>query len=110
MDQMKSSEVHVNIYIRMQRCGKKNYLCLGGTSMFSFFDSLLFFLGRLLFECPLCLRCLCFSSDSLSDPTDEENSEDESWELRDESAEWEVLFLLPSSTKARNIMACMSFH
>lgn len=87
------------------------YLCLtaGTWVSFSFFESFLFFLDRLLFVCLLCLRCFCFSSGSLSDST-EENWEDESWELKDESAEWEVLFLLPSSTKVRDITVFMLFH
>lgn len=65
----------------------------------SFFDSLLFLLERLLFACLLGLRSLYLSSDSLSEPTEEEGGEDESWVWRDESAEREALFLLPSSTE-----------
>lgn len=64
----------------------------------SFFDSLLFFLDRLLF-CFLRLRCLGFSSDSL--PLSAEKSRDDPRELRDESAEWEVRFLLPWSTEIK---------
>lgn len=73
-----------------------NYTDLGVEgSTSSFFDSLLFFLDRLLF-CLLCFRCLRFSSDSL--PLSAEKTLEDSWELRDESAEWEVRFLLPWST------------
>lgn len=75
----------------------------GSTS--SFFDSLLFFLERLLF-CLLCLRCLRFSSNSL--PLPAENARDDSWELRDESAEWVVRFLLPLSTDIKGKKTCVS--
>lgn len=75
---------------------KNNYTDLGVEgSTSSFCDSLLFFLDRLLF-CLLCLRCLSFSSNSL--PLSPENTWDDLWELRDESAEWEVRFLLAWST------------
>lgn len=95
----------VKLWSWTNRRFKKNDLCLEGVLFLSFFDSLLFLFDRLLFTCLLCLWCLCFSSDSLSDPTEEENWEDDSWELRDESAECEVRFLLPSSTETRNITA-----
>lgn len=67
-----------NCYTSMSRCDGEQYLCFEGRAFFSFFDSRLFFFDRLLF-CLLRLRCLCFSSVSLWDST-EENWEDDSQE------------------------------
>lgn len=88
-----------HVYVTMTK--DENYLSLEERIevFFSFFESLLLFFDRLLFARLLCLWCLGFSSDSLSDISEEDIWGDESWELRDESAEWEVLFLLPSRTE-----------
>lgn len=100
-------KLHVSHYTSMPRCDGEQYPCLEDGAFFSFFDSRLFFFDRLLF-CLLRLRCLCFSSVSLWDST-EENWEDESREQTDKPAEWEVRFLLPSSTVARNTTACIIY-
>lgn len=81
---------------------QRSHLWLAGrtSALFSRFDSFLLFLERLLLARLLCIQCFCFWSDSLSDSIEEEKND--SWELRDKSEEYEVLFLLPSSTETEN--------
>lgn len=89
---MRHTLIRVNVDMQLS-----NYLPVNGRSSVSFFDSLLFFLDPLLLVFLLRLWCLCLSSDSLSDSGEDEGWEEESWE-RKESAEWDFLFLLASST------------
>lgn len=88
------------VFVILEWLRKKTNLCLLGVKSF-FFDSLRFFFARL-FLCLLRLRRLCFSSVSLCSSAAEEGWGEDSREPTEESVEWKVRFLLPSSTVAEN--------